>query len=277
MPTTQMVRALVLLYEATGGNAWRNNLKWLSGEPCVDGWFGVHCCPQALPVLRGDEECTADGGGATSVLTTQASTACHSGSVTGTARDLATCVVVKVLLPSNNLIGSLDDALCELPFLQYLDLSGNALTGSLPSAADCLPRLTYLDLTQTRSWDDEGGVTGPVPEWLLDRLDFMAPLRLANNALDDPTTADSAVAISRLWLRCQTLGAEQCSGVPPIGCSAFNRQGQRYEVELYGLGCVRCPKPLEIFGIAGGIAGVMLLLVPLVALYTRFVRDVSAA
>ena len=58
-----MVRALALLYEATGGGAWRNNLKWLSGEPCVDGWFGVHCCPQALPVLRGDDECTADGGG----------------------------------------------------------------------------------------------------------------------------------------------------------------------------------------------------------------------
>ena len=272
MPPTQMVRALALLYESTGGNAWRNNLKWLSGEPCVDGWFGVHCCPQALPVLRGDDECTADGGGATGVLMTQGSAACHSGSVTGTALDLATCVVVKVLLPSNNLIGSLDGALCELPFLQHLDLSGNALTGSLPSAADCLPRLTYLDLTQTRSWDDEGGVSGRVPEWLLDRLDFMAPLRLANNAFDDPTTAESAVAISRLWQRCQTLGAEQCSGVPPIGCSAFNRQGQRYEVELNGLGCVRCPTSLEIFGLAGAVAGVVLLFALLVAAYTRLVR-----
>ena len=102
-----------------------------------------------------------------------------------------------------------------------------AAATNVPSAADCLPRLTYLDLTQTRSWDDEGGVTGPVPEWLLDRLDFMAPLRLANNALDDPTAAETAVAISRLWQRCQTLGAGQCSGVPPIGCSAFNRQGRR--------------------------------------------------
>ena len=271
MPPTEMVRALELLYEATGGNAWRNNDKWLSGEPCVDGWFGVHCCPQALPVLRGDDECTADGGGATGVLMTQGSAACHSGSVTGTALDLATCVVVKVLLPSNNLIGQIP-SLIQLPFLQHLDLSGNALTGSLPSAADCFPRLTYLDLTQTRSWDDEGGVTGPVPEWLLGRLNFMAPLRLANNALDDPTTAESAVAIRRLWQRCSTLGAEQCSGVPPIGCSAFNRQGERYEVELDGLGCVRCPTPLEIFGIAGGMAGIVLLLMLLVFVYTRFVR-----
>jgi hypothetical protein len=101
----------------------------------------------------------------------------------------------------------------------------------------------------------------------------MAPLRLANNALDDPTAAESAVAISRIWQRCQTLGAEQCSGVPPIGCSAFNRQGQRYEVELDGLGCVRCPSPLEIAGIAGAVAGGVLLLVLLVYyVYTRFVR-----
>ena len=105
MPPTQIVRALALLYESTGGDAWRNNLNWLSGEPCVDGWFGVHCCPQALPVLRGDDECTADdGGGATGVRTTQGSAACHSGSVTGTARDLATCVVVKVLLPFNTAV-----------------------------------------------------------------------------------------------------------------------------------------------------------------------------
>jgi len=267
-----MVRALALLYEATGGGAWRNNSRWLSGEPCVDGWFGVHCCPQSLPVLRGGDECTADGGGATGVRTTQGSPACHSGSVTGTALDLATCVVVKVLLPSNNLIGSLDGAVCELPFLQHLDLSGNSLIGALPSTAACLPQLTSLDLTVRRGWEDPGGLSGRVPEWLLDRLESLAPLRLANNAFDDPKAAESAAAISRIWQRCSTLGAEQCSGVPPVGCSAFNRQGQRYEVELNGLGCARCPTPIEIVGIASAFAGIALLFLMLVYAYTRFVR-----
>jgi hypothetical protein len=100
----------------------------------------------------------------------------------------------------------------------------------------------------------------------------MAPLRLANNALDDPTNADSAVAISRLWQRCSTLGAEQCSGVPPIGCSAFNRQGERYEVELDGLGCVRCPTPLEVIGLAGAGASFVLLFVLFVRYFTRYMR-----
>ena len=31
-----------LLYQATGGAAWKNNSGWLGGsEPC--GWFGVSC------------------------------------------------------------------------------------------------------------------------------------------------------------------------------------------------------------------------------------------
>ena len=248
MPPTQMVRALALLYEATNGDGWRNRSNWLSGEPCVDGWFGVHCCPRALPVLRGGDECTADGGRATGVRATQGSAACHSGNVTGTALDLATCVVVKVQLPSNNLVGRLEDfhPLMWLPFLQHLDLSGNALEGSLPSAADCLPRLASLDLTQPRSWADQGGVAGRVPEWLLDRLESMTRLRLANNAFDDPTAAESVLAIRRLWQRCSVTGAD-CSGVPPIGCSAFNRPGQRYEVELDGRMC-GCPTPHETLG-----------------------------
>ena len=274
MPPTQVVRSLVMLYEATNGDVWRNNSHWLSGEPCVNGWFGIYCCPRSLPVLRGVDECTTIGDQATGVRATQGSTACHSGNATGTAFDLGTCVIVKLLLPSNNLIGQLEDfhPLMWLPFLQHLDLSGNALTGVLPSADDCLPLLISLDLTQTRSWDDQGGITGRIPEWLLDRLGLMMTLRLANNAVDDPTAAESAVVIHRLWQRCSTLGAERCSGVPPVDCSAFHRHGQRYEVGLDGLGCVRCPTPLEILGVVSGIAGVVLLFALLVGVYTRFVR-----
>ena len=128
-----MVRALTLLYDATAGDAWSNHSNWLAGEPCIDGWFGVHCCPELLPILQGDT-CTSVSGELTTAPSTQGSAACHSGSATGTAADHATCVVVKVMLPSNNLIGPLDAldpeaserALCGLAYLQHLDLSGNS-------------------------------------------------------------------------------------------------------------------------------------------------------
>ena len=269
------MRALTLLYETTDGAAWRNNANWLTGEPCVDGWFGVHCCPRSRPILAtqgdGTDVCTTDGNQATVQPTTQGSAACHSGNITGTALDLATCVVVKVLLPANNLVGSLDGALCGLPFLRHLDLSGNALVGSLSSEAECLPRLTSLDLTQARSWDDQGGISGRIPEWLLDRVGSMTRLRLANNAFDDPTAPESVLAIRAFWQHCSPVDAD-CSGVPPIGCSAFNRPGQRYEVELSGVECVRCPTPLEVLGLGCIVAGVVIFFAILVGVYTRFMR-----
>ena len=37
------------------------NDNWLIGEPCLDSWYGVTCCPAARPKLMGDECCTFDG------------------------------------------------------------------------------------------------------------------------------------------------------------------------------------------------------------------------
>ena len=72
---------------------------------------------------------------------------------------------------------------------------------------------------------------------------------------------------------CDVLNAcHSTGGILSLDCSAFHRQGQRYEVELDGLGCVRCPTPLEILGLAGVVAGVVLLFALLVGVYTRFAR-----
>jgi hypothetical protein len=284
-----MVRALTLLYEATGGDQWSNNSRWLSGEPCIDGWFGVHCCPQSLPLLvaqsDGTDACTSDGSQPTGLRATHGSALCHSGNVTGTALDYARCIVVKVLLPNNNLVGPLDAldpltserALCGLPFLQHLDLSSNELSGQLPALESCLPQLIRIDITHKFERTlfnllDTRGLTGQIPEWLLKRVesDRMSALHLAHNAFDDPTTEASAVTIQRIWQQCST--RVTCTGVPPIGCSAFNRPGQRYETELNGLECVRCPSELEILGLAGIVLGVVLLLGLAIYLYTKFLR-----
>ena len=28
-----------------------NNSNWLIGDPCVEGWYGIYCCPLSMPYL----------------------------------------------------------------------------------------------------------------------------------------------------------------------------------------------------------------------------------
>ncbi len=37
--------ALAAFYDATGGPKWATTGKWLTGDPCTWGWFGVACDP----------------------------------------------------------------------------------------------------------------------------------------------------------------------------------------------------------------------------------------
>ena len=48
-------------YVSLAGSAWERRDGWLEGEPCVDRWAGVQCCPDTLPVLR-DAMCQSEDG-----------------------------------------------------------------------------------------------------------------------------------------------------------------------------------------------------------------------
>ena len=154
---------------------------------------------------------------------------------------------------------------------------GNDLSGSLPALAKCLPRLTRINIEHKDQLTlfnalDTRGLTGRIPEWLLSRLDSgsMSQLYLADNAFDDPTDEASAYAIRTLWAQCST--GTDCTGVPPRGCSAFNRAGKRYEVALSGTECIKCPTALETFIIAGVFVAVILAIGVLIKLFARFMR-----
>ena len=250
IPPTDMVDRLVDFYRQTGGVAgarisvptreggfdsvtaegWTLSGGWLSGEPCVDGWAGLHCCPLTFPYYRrsgGGWRCLSDDGeqeplgNATADETAEIASAsasgnsttrrprpsCGSGLSTGTAADAATCVVVAIELRGNGLHGAIDDELGDrlldaLPYLARLDLSDNPrLGGPLPPS---VANLVELQLGDNSFWYDES----------------------------DPM-------LRRLVKRCRTSGGVSCAGVPPISCGAF---GPSYRVRLDDSErCVECP------------------------------------
>lgn len=102
------VQALRDLFVATQGSAWVRRNNWMSGDPCVQQWYGVTCTPVQKAYLA----------------------------VTGLA------------LPSNKLTGTLSTSITNLRGLLTLDLSGNSLVSSLPWNLGNLPSLRTLDLSQ---------------------------------------------------------------------------------------------------------------------------------
>ena len=106
-------------------------MNWLDGEPCVNGWYGVYCCPESNPYLYNaqsldpsQQHCTSyPQGTARRRLVHETTNAtrndvkavfedgthfCHYGSWHGNDTDLARCVVVQILLNNNNLSGNLE-------------------------------------------------------------------------------------------------------------------------------------------------------------------------
>ena len=194
-----MVRQLVQLFLATQGRHWKRKDNWLHGEPCVDGWYGISCCPFEQPFLvvrDANEQCCSNPtcleGGTPAYR--NGSQNCSSGLSTGTPEDFARCVVVSVDLSNNALNGSLDGLResvsreecfspgeCGLTHVSFINLSHNVIHGSIPRLQTAFPSLRRVAL-QHNSFDFD--VTSP--------------------------------ALSSCFER--TIA---CTGVPPLGCSAF--------------------------------------------------------
>jgi hypothetical protein len=113
LPPSVLSASLVALYTATslGENGWARSDNWLDGEPCINRWYGITCCPSDYAYV-GENCVSADGLRTVDAVRLRDDLAdggeraawdvCHSGSYTGTSADLALCVVVKISLPYNN-------------------------------------------------------------------------------------------------------------------------------------------------------------------------------
>ena len=212
---------------------WERIDGWLIGEPCVDSWYGVRCCPVDPITLQGpDPACTvptnprispssrralesttapASEGRALQAQSSYDPTTfnpsavypdgCASGSSTGTEADRAMCVVVEIDLSSNGLTtAQLQDSTFNLPYLRSLNLRNNSISGRLPTP-----------------WSDT-----------------LKVIDLSNNTLTYFIPPDIRSACFR--------GGLTCNGFPPTSCQAF---GPDFRVAAdTPTACIECASPL---------------------------------
>ena len=251
-----MVRALRLLYQATNGTAWVNSSNWLQGDPCVNGWYGVTCCPLTHPLLVEEGgHCARSGAVAsrrrldlleittsearelaaelaaaswvtddTTVLavTTAAGAAranCTTGVITGTDLDYARCAVVALSLPFNNLQGTLllgSSDSSPTP----LTITGDARADELLVRDRGLRDLQYLNVAGNE-------LSGPLPSWVA----ALGELHGANLEGNSFSYTVASFALLRLCATSPVLAAcvssdpakcdLGCQGLPPQSCDAF--------------------------------------------------------
>ena len=123
--------AMAALYNATNGQHWINNTRWMKGDPCIDEWHGLYCI----------------GGRVLQINMT-------FNNMSGTLpAELAQADMLQVVqLHNNSLTGTIPAEILQMKSLQILNLHYNRLTGGLPDSIS-MPNLTFL----TVNWNQMNG------------------------------------------------------------------------------------------------------------------------
>jgi len=153
---------LVALYEATGGNNWRDNHNWLTDAPLED-WFGV---------TTNDDGRVSGlylGGGHNLV-----------GPIPPELGNLTS--LTHVYLAINELTGPIPPSLGNLTQLRQLSLSHNRLSGPIPPELGNLADLRLLNL-------HDNALSGPIPPQV-GNMGQLQRLRLQHNDLEGPAPAE---------------------------------------------------------------------------------------
>jgi len=163
--------ALIDLYNSTNGDSWIDNSGWKLAPLAADGF--------AMPGTEGTWH--------------------------GVTCDIAGEHVDKIVLASNNLMGSIPPELGSLTNLSYLNLSPNQLSGTIPPELGSLTNLTNLYLSSNQ-------LSGPIPPELgsLTNLSYLA---LYHNQLSGPIPPELGSLTNLSYLN---LDNNQLSGpIPP--------------------------------------------------------------
>ncbi len=138
--------ALIALYDATGGDSWTNNTGWKAAPLHTDGF--------AMPGTEGTWYGVSESGG-------------H---------------ITALVLPGNNLQGSLPSSIGDLAHLSALNLGSNLLSGGIPSSIGNLTSLELLRLGNNQ-------LTGQLPAGLW-TLSSLVELDLSANQLSGSLPAE---------------------------------------------------------------------------------------
>lgn len=174
-------RALVALYEATGGPDWKSSGGWLSDAP-VGEWDGVEVNDQGrvTSLVMWGNRLRGPIPRELALLDMLERLELEYNRLSGAIpRELATLANLRTLLLDTNLLtGSIPPQLTELSQLRDLGLGQNELSGRIPPAIVEMPNLSTLNL-------HDNPLTGTVPEDI-GRLSQLTGLNLTNTGMAGP-------------------------------------------------------------------------------------------
>ena len=153
-------KALVALYIATNGPAWKNNENWLNSHIIIGKWHGVlayqgKVIELKLPNNGLTGELPPEMGDFLGLKRLDLSGNELTGEIPPELGNVAT--LENLDLSGNRLTGEIPAGLGNLAALQSLDLSGNELTGEIPAGLDKVAALGLLNL-------EGNGLTGSIPQ-----------------------------------------------------------------------------------------------------------------
>lgn len=136
--------ALAVMYFSLNGNGWVNQNLFLD-KVHVCGWYSVDTLNDGEDIALG-VSCNDRG------------------------------EVSELLIPRNNMVGTLPMELSHLSSLHFLDFNRNAIQGTIPQEYSNLERMQFFDLRYNQ-------LTGSIPLWIGGAWDELTEFALSNNNL----------------------------------------------------------------------------------------------